>query len=165
MAKGDFIQNLMTNCPVILEILGFCLMPNHFHFLLKPNDDNSISSFVRNFQDSYAKYFNTKNDRVGSLFQAMFKAVRIETDEQLLHISRYIHLNPVSSFMLKAQSLEDYPWSSFREYLGSGVYTFVNPKEILAFFKPKTRYKEFVLDQADYQQELEKIKHLTLEKP
>ncbi len=70
----------------MLKIYSYSMMPNHYHFLLQPNVDRATSDFIRNFQNSYSKYFNTKYDRDGSLFQAMFKAVRIETDEQLLHV-------------------------------------------------------------------------------
>lgn len=164
--RKNLLEELAKNHKPVLEILAFCLMPNHFHFLLKPLKDNSISLFTGNFQNSYAKYFNIKTERVGSLFQAMFKAVRIETEEQLLHVSRYIHLNPVSSLLIKLESLEKYPWSSFKEYCSDKIESkLVNSKPVLAHFKSRDKYKEFVFDQADYQQELEKIKHLTFEKP
>lgn len=94
----------------IVEILAFCLMPNHVHFLLKSLTDNGIIQFMSNFQNSYAKYFNTRHERTGTLFQPMFKAVRIESEEQLIHVSRYIHLNPVTSYILKTiEELETYP--------------------------------------------------------
>ncbi|OGD92713.1 hypothetical protein A2697_04085 [Candidatus Curtissbacteria bacterium RIFCSPHIGHO2_01_FULL_41_44] len=160
--KKGFLENL-ANKEQLVEILAFCIMPNHVHFLLKQLQENSISKFMNNFQHSYSKYFNTKNERLGSLFQAMFKAVRIETEEQLLHVSRYIHLNPVSSFLIKIEQLESYPWSSLKNYENNEMASFVKPKDILAHFKTYDRYKEFVVDQSNYQQELEKFKHLTFE--
>ena len=159
--KIQFLEKLIKNNKPQVEIIAFCMMPNHVHFLLKALEDTSISTFMTNFQHSCSKYFNIKNERTGSLFQSMFKAVRIENDEQLLHVSRYIHLNPVSSFLINIQSLEDYPWSSFRDYInGSG---FINAELVLSHFKSKEEYKKFVYDQADYQQKLEIIKHLALE--
>jgi len=89
--RENLLARLRKENAIHIEILVFCLMPNHFHFLLKQITDNGISTFMRNLQNSYAKYFNIKNERAGPLFQSMFKAVRIETDEQLLHVSRYIH--------------------------------------------------------------------------
>lgn len=118
---------------------------------------------MRNFQHSYSKYFNLKNDRTGGLFQAMFKAVRIETDEQLIHVSRYIHLNPVSSMLIKIEKLEDYLWSSFKDYILDTNSVLISPVLILKYFKSKNKYKEFVFNQADYQKRLESIKHLTLD--
>ena len=118
---------------------------------------------MNNFQHSYAKYFNTKNDRTGSLFQAMFKSVRIESEEQLLHVARYIHLNPVSSFIIEIDSLPNYPWSSLKDYFSDGKKSLIDTKSILGHFKSKEDYKKFVFDQADYQQKLEGIKHLVLE--
>ena len=161
--KQNFFKNLSTNQEPSLEILAFCLMPNHVHLLIKQREDNGISNLMRNFQHSYSKYFNLKNNRVGALFQAMFKAIRIETEEQLLHVSRYIHLNPVSSSLIKLESLENYPWTSFREYAGKLEPKHVQPEQILNFFKSRNHYKEFIFDQAGYQQQLESIKHLTLE--
>lgn len=165
LAKEDrekFIENLKKH-EVIIKIIAFCLMPNHCHFLLKQNKNKGVSNFMRNFQNSYAKYFNTKYKRTGALFQSMFKAVRIETDEQLLHVSRYIHLNPVSAYLIEIEDLENYPWSSFGCYMDQWEYEFVQPKIILSFFKTKREYQKFVLDQAEYQRELQKIRHLTLE--
>src|SRR3989344_7368319 len=77
------------------EIISFVFMPNHFHLLLKQTVNNGISHFLSKFTNSYTKYFNTKYNRVGPVFQGVFKSVHIESDEQLMHLSRYIHLNPV----------------------------------------------------------------------
>lgn len=137
-------------------------MPNHFHLLIKQNTDNGISRFMRLTINSYARYYNTKYKRVGSLFQGMFKAVHIETDEQLLHISRYIHLNPLVSHIINEQDFLSYPYSSLPEYINNQGYI-SNPVPILNHFSKKQSYLKFVLDQADYGKELEKIKHLTLE--
>lgn len=161
--KEAFTKRLRKQ-KTLIDILAFCLMPNHLHFLLKQNQNKGISTFMRKFQDSYAKHFNIKYNRVGGLFQAMFKAVRIETNEQLLHVSRYIHLNPVSAYLIEIEQLKTYPWSSFPEYLNEQGREFVNTELILSFFKTRDDYKKFVFDQADYQRELQAIKHLVLEK-
>ena len=84
-------------------------MPNHFHLLLKQTIDNGISHFLSKFTNSYTKYFNTKYNRVGPVFQGVFKSVHIESDEQLMHLSRYIHLNPVVSAVVEKQNLLSYP--------------------------------------------------------
>lgn len=100
-----------------IEILGFCLMNNHYHFLLKQKTQNGISRFISNLQNGYAKYFNIKTERTGPLFQPMFQSVRIATDEQLLHVSRYIHLNPSTGYVVEINKLGEYPWSSLSCYL------------------------------------------------
>src|SRR5258706_6962168 len=99
----------------IIDIIAYCFMPNHFHLLLKQNTTNGISEFMRKIGNSYTKYFNTKHKRVGPIFQGQFKAIHIDSDEQLLHLSRYIHLNPLVGFVTKV--LDDYECSSFAEYI------------------------------------------------
>jgi len=161
----NLLTRLRKENAIHVEILTYCLMPNHFHFLLKQVIDNGTSTFMRNLQNSYAKYFNIKNERAGPLFQSMFKAVRIESDEQLLHVSRYIHLNPSTAYIVEPEKLEDYRWSSYLIYLDkdSVDHSFVNPEIILEFFKNRREYRKFVLDQAAYQRELDKIRHLIFE--
>lgn len=131
-------------------------MPNHFHFLVRQIQDKGISIFMSQLTNSYTKYFNTKYKRVGPLFQGAFKAVRVVTDEQLVHLSRYIHLNPIVSLLTK--SLMNYPWSSFFEYSGEAS-GFCSTKEVLSFFPSKDAYKKFLEDQTEYGITLETIKH------
>ena len=149
--------------PKLVDILSFCLMPNHFHFLLRQVSDKGISKFLSNFQNSYTRYFNIKNERDGPLFLDQFKAVLVETDEQLMHVSRYIHLNPVTSYVIKDfDSLFDYPWSSLAEYI-KGTESICEINTILGLFKDSKAYVNFLKDQVDYQRELDGIKHLILE--
>jgi len=138
-------------------------MSNHFHFLLKQVKKKGIPIFLKNVQSGYAKYFNAKYKRLGPVFQNRFKAILIESDSQLLHLSRYIHLNPYSSLAVREKKdLIYYPWSSFRQYLGM-ERGFCKTKIILDQFQDQREYRDFVFNQADYQRELEKIKHLLLE--
>lgn len=162
--KAEFIDNLRNKGEKQVEILAFCLMPNHVHFLIKEIREKGISTFMSNFQNSYAKYFNLKSDRTGSLFQTMFKAVRIETDEQLIHVARYIHLNPLTAYILKdIEDLTIYPWSSFPIYRGKFTSDVVNIKTILEYFSSLDEFIKFTKDQITYQRELDRIKHLVLE--
>lgn len=161
--QKDQMSDVIKNSPPIIEILTFCLMPNHVHFLLKSITEKGIVQFMSNFQNSYAKYFNLKTDRSGTLFQAMFKAVRIETDEQLIHVNRYIHLNPATAYIISnIDELEKYAWSSYPHYLSSSP-SFVNKDFVLSFFKNISAYKQFIANQVDYQRKLDKIKHLIFE--
>ncbi len=161
--RRKFIKNIYQECHKLVEIICFCLMPNHFHFLLKQKIENGISIFAANFANSYTKYFNSKHERIGPLFQGLFRAVRIESGEQLIHVSRYIHLNPVSSFLIEADELESYQWFSYPEYIGKSSENITDNKIVLDMFSSKKKYKQFVLDQMAYARQLEQIKHLILE--
>jgi len=136
-------------------------MPNHYHFLIRQIQDNGISEFISKISNSYTKYFNTRYSRVGPLLQGQFKALRIESDEQLIHVSRYIHLNTIASFLVK--DLKEYPWSSYQNYISSQFDKACSKDFVLSMFKSEHTYEEFVLDQVDYAQKLELIKHLALE--
>lgn len=161
--KQNDIINLMKQKKKSCEIISYCLMPNHYHFLLKQLEDGGIAKFIGNLQNSYTKYFNIKNNKDGSLFLDQFKAVRVETDDQLLHLSRYIHLNPYTGYIVKSlEELERYPWSSFPTYLGKGNH-FVDTSLVLSFFNSNKKYSQFVFNQADYQRILKEIEHLTIE--
>jgi len=161
--QTKLLESIKKDCEKLVEIICFCLMPNHFHFLLKQKVDKGIPIFISNFTNSYTKYFNTRNERVGPLFQGIFKAVRIESEEQLIHVSRYIHLNPVSSFLIKPEDLENYEWSSYPEYLDLMNRSIVDKEIVVGLFSSLEKYKKFVLDQVDYARTLEKIKHMALE--
>lgn len=145
----------------IAEIMCYCLMPNHYHFLIRQLEDNGISELISKVTNSYTKFFNIKHERVGPLFQGQFKAVRIESDEQLLHVSRYIHLNPTTSFLVK--DLSRYIWSSYSSYIGTSQDKISSKDFILSLFNNTSQYQKFVTDQKDYAQKLYLIKHLTLE--
>lgn len=160
--KSEILTGIDSSENKQVEIIAYCLMPNHFHFLVKQLQDNGTSRFLSNFTNSYTKYFNTKHKRNGPLVQGIFKAVLVETDEQLLHVSRYIHLNPVASFVIKEEELESYEWSSYREYLGL-IEGFCGKEIVLNQFPSIKDYRQFVHDRISYAQELEKIKHLVLE--
>lgn len=161
--KEVFMKELTATKTPMLEIISYCLMPNHFHFLLRPLVAKGISDFVRNVQHSYSKYFNVKNDRSGSLFQGMFKAVLIETDEQLVHVCRYIDLNPITAYLIEVGELENYPWTSFSDHVGKPSSRSFVSGYIMEHFKSGGSYRKFVFNQADHQRELEQIKHLILE--
>ncbi len=145
----------------IVDIICYCLMPNHFHFLIKQLKDGGITEFVGKLSNSYTRYYNVKYRRVGPLLQGEFKAVLIESDEQLIHVSRYIHLNPITSFLVK--DLRNYRWSSYPEFIGERKDGFCAKQDILNFFKSPKDYEKFVLEQVEYAQKLELIKHQLLE--
>lgn len=137
-----------------VEIVCYCLMPNHFHLLLKQVVENGVSIFLSKVANSHTKYFNTKYKRVGPLFQGSFKGVRMEDEEQLNHVSRYIHLNPLVDYLV--EDLLEYEYSSYPEFLGqkSG---FCKSRYVLDRFNSPSDYAKFVLDQEDYGRTIKQI--------
>lgn len=113
-----------------VELLTFCLMPNHFHLLAKQITKNGITKLLRAICTNYVMYFNKKYERVGGLFQGKYKAVLVLDDIYLLHLSRYIHLNPP-----EGSDPVNYPYSSYQYYLGYKNSSWIKPEEILSFFK------------------------------
>lgn len=161
--QNDVRKRIQSLSPFV-ELLSFTLMSNHYHLLVKQLKDNGISTFISNFQNSFARHFNTKNHRKGSLFCEMFKAVRIQNNEQLIHTSRYIHLNPVSGYLMKVDQLADYPYTSFSHYIGRIKYDFISTDLILSSFKDKEAYRQFIFNQVDYQRSLGKMKNFLIDK-
>lgn len=147
----------------LVEVFAYCLMPNHFHLILKQLIDNGITMLMRKVANSYSHYLNLKSKRIGPLFQGRFKNVLIENDEQLVHLSRYVHLNPVVARLVLRP--ENYPWSSFREYLDLDEQKekICDSRLVLDNFKSRQSYETFVYDQVSYAKELDRIKHLTFD--
>jgi len=156
--KDKFPVNLSQR---LVTIINFCIMPNHFHFTLRQETDEGVKKFIQKLTGSFAHYFAVKYQSRGHIFEGNFKAIRVENEEQLIHLSRYIHLNPVSSCLVEKP--ENYLYSSYRIYLGQEKSEIVDPSLVLNNFSSPGEYEEFVLARKDYQRWLEKIKHLTLE--
>lgn len=146
-----------------VDILCYCLMPNHFHLLLRQRITTGIRVFLGNVCNSYAKYFNTKYHRNGTLFESVFQARAVESDEELVHVSRYIHLNPVIASLTTINDVGTFPWSSMSFYLGGGNESFVETETVLSAFASAAGYVQYVKDQADYAKRLAKIRHLLIE--
>lgn len=162
--RNQIMSGLQKENQLLIDIFDYSLMPNHFHLLARQIKDNGISKFIGNFENSYTKFFNTKHERIGSLLLNQFKAVRIETEEQLLHVSRYIKINPLTSFVIKNyKDLGTYPWSSYGEYIKNSGEHICNTDVVLSSFKNQDKFNEFIFDQVAYQRELDKIKHLKFE--
>lgn len=147
----------------LADVLAYCLMPTHFHLLIKQLVDDGLVRFISNTLNSFTRYFNFRSHRKGPIFLPQFRSERITNEPQLIHVSRYIHLNPYSSEVVKdVTKLKDYPWSSYGEYLGSPREEHLsNSREILETFGGvRKRYQAFVEDRSDYQKSLEGLKHL-----
>ena len=151
-----------------VEILCHCLIPNHFHLLIKQKKEQGIIRFMSNTINSITHFYNLRNDRKGPVFFPQFKSRIILTDEALNHNSRYIHLNPYTCRLVGSlDELLNYRFSSFPAYINEGISNneIVNPNIILANFNhDKSKYKEFVFGNAEHQKTLEYMKHLEDEK-
>lgn len=140
-----------------VTLLAYCLMPNHFHLLLWQSGVDRMAKFIQALCTSYSMYFNKKYKRVGSLFQGTYKAASVDKDEYLLHLSRYIHLNPLELTGLHPVNVFEYPYSSYTYYLKKKKAVWVNPDPILGFFRSAQRtslrdilsYQSFVEDFKD----------------
>lgn len=166
-ANKHVIEQLKTS-PVIVDVYAYCLMPTHFHLLMKEIVQGGISIYLRRIQNSYAKYFNTKYKRGGALFQSMFKCARIAYEEQLIHTLRYIHLNPFTGGIVhNPNDILTYPWSSAHIYNTHPVCAdkFVNTQPVSAQFQSLEELRLFTLNQADYQRNLEIIRHTIEDAP
>lgn len=151
----------IENKEKMVEIFAYCLMPTHFHFILRQITENGISIFIKKLLDSYVRYFNTRHSRKGPLFQGNFKAVRVESEEQLIHLSRYIHLNPITDFLVK--DLRNYAYSSYLEYIDLSKTQIVNKEPILSLFQSPRAYQSFVLSRKEHQRKLKEIERILLE--
>ncbi len=137
----------------LVRIFVYCLMPNHFHLLISQLTEGGITQFLRKLSDSYTRYFNTKYQRVGPLFQGSFKARLVETDEYLLQLSKYIHRNAFllnrNAFLLKKWEGKEqiYPYSSYNFYLTQEKHPFCDLELISSYFNknnPNLSYQSFV---------------------
>ena len=131
--------------PDSFSIIAYCLMPNHFHLLVKQNLDVPTGKLLSKLCTSYSMYFNKKYDRIGHVFQDQFKQKNIQNDMYLLWLSAYIHLNPVWAGIVK--NANQYQWSSVRDYLcaGGGVAKIVKPEIILGQIAMNS-YKDFLIE-------------------
>ena len=113
-----------------IDLLAYCLMPNHFHWLVYQYPKNAIQRFTQSMLTRYSMYFNKKYKRVGSLFQGKYKAAMITDETYLLHLSRYIHLNPQKYGVSITKA-----YSSYGDFIGLRKTVWVKPDLILDYFK------------------------------
>lgn len=153
----------------LIEILGICLMSNHIHLLIRQVADNGISLFFQKM-GGYSSYFNKKYQRFGGLFQRPFKAVHIKTEDQLLIVLTYLHLNPIdlvepnwknegiSNPQKVTEFLESYPWSSYPHYLGKANFSWlINSDFLKEILKSPEDFQNFVKARISHKAELKKF--------
>ncbi|MEA3441478.1 MAG: transposase [Chloroflexota bacterium] len=127
-----------------ISIIAYCLMPNHYHFLLRQDSSLSISDFLQAVFNSYTKAFNKANNRRGTLFEERFKAINIDKDSYLLHLCRYIHRNPLDAGLVI--QLDDWQYSNYLEWIGKRNGTLVDCEFVNEQFGTLEEYELFVMD-------------------
>lgn len=134
-----------------VQLLAYCLMPNHFHLLLHQSEPDGVTKLMRRLSTGYVMYFNERYGRVGSLFQSTYKASHINADAYLHHISRYIHLNPAK--------YKTWPYSSLPYYSGDRKAAWLTTRPILELFDDSTsEYLKFVNNYSDNKHELDVLR-------
>lgn len=144
--------------PDLAEIIAYCLMPNHYHLMVLVKTDDFSHKVMQPFGTSYTKAINKEQGRVGALFQGRFKGKLIEKDDDLLHLSRYIHRNPLDARLVS--SLTDWKFSSYPEYVGQRKGTLPKPDIVLGQFTFMRDYAAFVKGETD---DYDDIKDLLLD--
>ncbi len=153
--KSAIINTLEKDSSLLTSVVAYCLMPTHLHLILKQIENNGISNYMSKILNSYSRFFNSAHKRIGPLWAGRFKSVLIKTDEQLLHLTRYIHLNPTSAGLCKKP--DDWIFSSYREYTNTSTTARICSHDGLIKISP-TEYRKFVSDRKAYQRELSIIK-------
>ena len=175
--SNDIASHYIEKKPrkLLVDILAFCLMPNHYHLLLTSRIDNGISKFMKKLNMGYAKYFNEKYEREGTLFEGRYKSIPVTREVHFIYIPYYIHLNPldlnfpewrnkeIKDYKAAMNFLENYRWSSFPDYIGKKNFPSVTNREFLnEFFGGVKQYKKDTLQWLK-EMDLENIKDLILE--
>jgi hypothetical protein len=132
-----------------IELIAYCLMPNHFHIFIRQISDRGMASFMQSLTQRYVMYFNKKYMRVGGLFQSRYKTVRVMDERQFTYITKYIHRNPLE-ILPKGPGpvgLQSYKYSSYGNYLGLFSQSWVKTEDVLSYFSRRNSrdtYRAFV---------------------
>lgn len=134
------LGHLVSKQEKLVNFVCYCLNPNHYHFILEQVADNGIEKFMHKLGNGYTKYFNNKHKRNGSLFQGSYKAIHINTNEYLLHVSAYVNLNNKVHF---SNNLPALSISSWEEYINGDKNNFCEKDIVLSQFNNSKEYKNF----------------------
>lgn len=139
---SEFKKKYLKQREYLVDIIAFCLNPNHYHFLLRQKSERGIERYMHRLGTSYTKYFNKKNDRSGSLFQGRFKSTHINSNSMLLYLSVYVNCNSEIHGIANAKN---YRWCSFGDYLNiHGKHrNLLSEKLLRDHFKKASEYEEF----------------------
>jgi len=159
--KEDQLRNLCQIKRKRVEILSYCLMPTHLHLVAQQCCENGLLGFMKDLLNSYSRYFNNKHKRKGPLWVGRFKSVLVKNDEQLLHLTRYVHLNPTTAHLVDRP--EEWTYSSYREYIGRIEVSLRISNFSPILDVPRIDYRQFVESRIDVQRQLGILKYLLLD--
>jgi putative transposase len=143
-----FMEKMQTSLDEeSVAIFCFCLMPNHFHFLLEQTAQGGISSFMQRLGNSYAKALNNQRGQTGHVFESKYKIKLIDTDSYLIWLSRYIHRNPKEAGIVR--ECAEWQYSSYQDLIGLRKNPFVSPRVVLSGFSSPDDYWHFVEREAE----------------
>jgi len=125
-------------------VIAYCLMPTHYHFLLRQESDEPLSKFIGVLFNAYVQGVNRQLGRSGTLFEGRFRHVRVDREEYLVYLCRYVHLNPVEAGLVSRP--EDWLYSNYREWTGQRAGTLKDEAFILERFATPDAYRRFVAD-------------------
>jgi len=140
-SEASELSSYIEKLPKFVEIICYCLNPNHYHFLLRQLMDGGIRMFMHKLSTGYTNYFNLKYSRSGSLFENRYKAIHVKSDSYLLWLSGYINGNAEIHKIAKA---ENWVWGSYLDYIGKRGGTLCNKKVILSQFGNVGEYRDLV---------------------
>lgn len=126
-----------------IAFIAYCLMPNHYHFLLRQDGHFPISKFINVLFNGYVQAVNHQKNRSGTLFEGRFKHKPVDRDEYLIHLCRYIHANPVKAGLVT--HLEEWPYSNYLEWIDERPGTLVDHEFVKTWFPANGAYAEFVM--------------------
>ena len=138
-------KGFLADCS--LSVIACCLMPNHYHFLLCPGSDGELSRFIQRLFNSYTQAFNKQQGRSGTLFEGRAKSILVDTDEYIIHLCRYIHLNPVQAGLVARPG--EWPYSNYLEWVERRSGTLVDRAFVREYFPTPASYDAFVSSEVD----------------
>jgi REP element-mobilizing transposase RayT len=139
-----------------VELVAFCLMPNHFHLLCYLKEPDGLVHLMRSVLTSYTMYFNKKYHRTGGLYEGVFLASRITNDGYLWHVSRYIHLNPLDI----KQDFRTFPYSSIDYFVGNKRADWLHTEKLVETQTERDQYLEFVADNETMHEDMKLLKNI-----
>ncbi len=141
-----------------LTVIAYCLLPNHYHFLIRQDEDARASLLPQRVFNSYSKAYNRRYDHSGTLFEGHYKVKPVESETQLLNLCRYIHANPVLHGVV--ERLEAWPYSNYPEWIGTRDGTLVDRDFIEIYFETPAAYRKYVQDYLAEQAEQDELEEM-----